>query len=222
MGILVVDDDPLTLHYVRDALTEAGYAPVVTGDPQEASHLIETRKPQLVVLDLVMPGMDGIELMKSIPELGDIPVIFLSAYGREETIATALEAGAADYIVKPFSPTELTARVRAALRKRTNPAPFLVADLAIDYEKRQVTVGGQPVRLTVTEYELLRVLSVNAGRVLTYESLVRQIWGEREDTEPVRTFVKKLRSKLGDAPAAPTYIFNERGVGYRMVAPDQR
>ena len=218
-GILVVDDDPLTLHYVRDALTAAGYAPAVTGDPREAAHLIETRRPQLVVLDLVLPGMDGIELMESIPELADIPVIFLSAYGREETIARALEAGAADYIVKPFSPTELTARVRAALRKRTKPDPFVVADLAIDYEKRHVTVAGQPVRLTVTEYELLRVLSVNAGRVLTYESLVRQIWGEREDTEPVRTFVKKLRGKLGDSPATPTYIFNERGVGYRMAAP---
>ena len=221
-SILVVDDDPLTLHYVRDALTTAGYAPSVTGDPQEMPRLIKTKEPQLVVLDLVLPGMDGIELMESIPELADIPVVFLSAYGREETIARALEAGAADYIVKPFSPTELTARVRAALRKRTRPDPFVVADLAIDYEKRRVTVGGRPVRLTVTEYELLRVLSVNAGRVMTYESLLRQIWGDREDTEPVRTFVKKLRGKLGDAPASPAYIFNERGVGYRMAAPDDR
>ena len=218
-SILVVDDDPLTLHYVRDALTTAGYAPSVTGDPQEVPRLIRTKKPQLVVLDLVLPGMDGIELMESVPELADVSVIFLSAYGREETIVRALEAGAADYIVKPFSPTELTARVRAALRKRTSPDSFVVADLAIDYEKRRVTVGGRPVRLTVTEYELLRVLSVNAGRVMAYESLLRQIWGEREDTEPVRTYVKKLRRKLGEAPASPTYIFNERGVGYRMAAP---
>ena len=223
-SILVVDDDPLTLHYVRDALTVAGYAPLVTGDPQEVPRLIKTEKPQLVVLDLVLPGVDGIELMESMPELADIPVVFLSAYGREETIARALEAGAADYIVKPFSPTELTARVRAALRKRSRPDPFVVADLAIDYDKRSVTVGGRPVRLTVTEYELLRVLSVNAGRVMTYESLLRRIWEDREvtDTEPVRTFVKKLRAKLGDAPARPRYIFNERGVGYRMVAPEDR
>ena len=223
-SILVVDDDPLTLHYVRDALTTAGYAPVVTGDPQEVSHLLSTEKPQLVVLDLVLPGMDGIELMESMPELADIPVVFLSAYGREETIARALEAGAADYIVKPFSPTELTARVRAALRKQSRPDPFVVADLAIDYDKRIVSVGGRQVRLTVTEYELLRVLSVNAGRVMTYESLLRRIWEDREitDTEPVRTFVKKLRAKLGDAPASPRYIFNERGVGYRMVAPEDR
>ena len=175
-----------------------------------------------MVLDLVLPGVDGIELMESIPELVDIPVVFLSAYGREETIARALEAGAADYIVKPFSPTELTARVRAALRKRSKPDPFVAADLAIDYDKRQVTVGGQQVRLTVKEYELLRVLSVNAGRVMTYESLLRRIWKDREDTEPVRTFVKKLRAKLGDVPASPRYIFNERGVGYRMVAPEDQ
>ena len=220
--ILVVDDDPLTLHYVRDALTAAGYAPSVTGDPQELPRLLRSKNPRLVVLDLVLPGMDGIELMESVPELADIPVIFLSAYGREETIVRALEAGAADYIVKPFSPPELTARVRAALRKRTRPDTFEVADLAIDYEKRRVTVGGRPVRLTVTEYELLRVLSVNAGRVMTYESLLSQIWPERGDTEPARTYVKKLRRKLGDVPASPTYIFNERGVGYRMAAPGDR
>jgi len=221
-GILVVDDDPLTLRYVRAALTAAGYAPSLTSDPLELPRLIRTVKPQLVVLDLVLPGMDGIELMKSVPELSEIPVIFLSAYGQDETVGRALEAGAVDYIVKPFSSTELTERVRAALRKRSRPAPFQVADLAIDYEKRRVTVGGRLVRLTVTEYELLRVLSGSAGQVLTYESLVRRIWGEREDTEPVRTFVKKLRGKLGDDPGSPTYIFNERGVGYRMAAPGDR
>ena len=221
-SILVVDDDPMTLRYVREALTAAGYAVSVTGDPQEVPQLIKTRKPQLVVLDLVLPGKDGIELLESIPELTDIPVIFLSAYGREETVVKALGAGAADYIVKPFSPTELTARVHAALRMRTRPDPFVVADLAIDYDKRRVTVGGQQVPLTLTEYELLRVLSVNAGRVMTYESLLRQIWGDRKDTEPVRTYVRKLRSKLGDAPTSPKYIFNERGVGYRMAAAEDQ
>ena len=116
--------------------------------------------------------------------------------------------------------SELTARIRAALRKRSRAEPFVVADLAIDYDKRRVTVGGKQVRLTPTEYELLRVFSVNAGRVLTYESLLRRIWGQREDTVPVRTYVKKLRRKLGDAPENRTYVFNERGVGYRMAAPD--
>ena len=223
-GILVVDDDPLTLRIVRDALTRAGYAPAVTGDPREVPRLVRRMKPELVLLDLMFPGLDGIALMESVPALADLPVIFISGYGRDETIARALEAGAADYIVKPFSPTELTARVRAALRTRTRPDPFLVADLAIDYERRRVTVGGRAVRLTVTEYELLRILSVNAGRVLTYESLLRQIWGDRvtDSSEPVRMFVKKLRGKLGDSSASPKYIFNERGVGYQMVAPGDR
>ena len=219
--ILVVDDDPLTLRFVRDALAEAGYAPHLTGDPREISGLVKTHQPQLVLLDLLLPGSDGIELMQSVPELSDLPVIFISAYGRDETVAKALQAGAADYIVKPFSPTELTARVQAALRRRAEPEPFLLGDLAIHYEQRRVTVAGRPVELTVTEYELLRLLSLNAGRVLTYETLLRQVWGGWDSTGAyrVRTFVKKLRRKLGDDSVSPAYILNERGVGYRIPKP---
>ena len=166
----------------------------------------------------MLPGTDGIELLQRLPELADVPVIFISAYGRDETVARALEAGAEDYIVKPFSPTELTARVGVALRKRLEPGPFVLGDLSIDRARRRVTVGGVPVRLTATEYELLRVLSVNAGHVTTYEALLRRVWGGRGYAQPqlVRAFVKKLRTKLGDDSTDPTYIFNERGVGYRM------
>ena len=221
--ILVVDDDPHTLHYVRDALAAAGYAPFVTGDPEEARHLVRTKHPHLVLLDLLLPTGDGIELLENVPELADLPVIFISGYGRDETIARALDAGAADYIVKPFSPTELTARVRAALRRQAEPEPFLLRDLAIDYEQRRVTVAGRAVSLTVKEYELLRVLSVNAGRVTTYDALLRQVWATRDEGDPdlVRTFVKKLRRKLGDDAASPAYLFNERGVGYRMPRPGE-
>ncbi len=219
--ILVVDDDPQMLRYVREALLVAGYAPLVTGDPRALSDVIRKERPRLVLLDLMLPGTDGIELMEGVPELADQPVIFISGYGRDETIARALELGAADYIVKPFSPTELTARVRAALRKEDEAEPFVLGDLTIRYEQREVTIAGRPVRLTVTEYELLRVLSLNAGRVSTYDMLVRQVWGERatDDTKLVRTFIKKLRSKLGDDAARPTYILTERGVGYRMTGP---
>ena len=223
--ILVVDDDPQTLRYVRDALTAAGYSPLVTGDPQEVSGLIKSKKPRLVLLDLILPGIDGIELMERVPEMADLPVLFISGYGRDETIARALEAGASDYIVKPFSPTELTARVRAALRRRDEPPePFRLGDLAIHYEERRVTVAGRPVHLTTTEYKLLCVLSVNAGRVMTYDSLLRQVWSREDsgDVRPVRAFVKILRRKLGDDAANPTYIFNERRVGYRMVRPGGR
>ena len=219
--VLVVDDDPETLRYVRDALAAAGYAPLVTGDPKEVSRLIRTKRPHLVLLDLMLPGTDGIELMQRVPELADLPVIFISGYGRDETVARALEAGAADYIVKPFSPTELTARVGAALRRRADPEPFALGDLSIDYDRRLVTVAGRAVRLTPIEYDLLRVLSVNAGRVVTYATLQRQVWGngDNSNTASVRDFVKKIRRKLGDDAATPAYIANERGVGYRMPEP---
>ena len=220
--ILVVDDDPQMLRVVRDALAAAGYAPLVTGAPEELPRLVRAQKPALVLLDLMLPGPDGIELMATVPELADLPVIFISAYGRDETVARALAAGAADYIVKPFSPTELTARVGAALRKRAEPEPFVRGDLVIDYERRRVSVAGRPARLTATEFDLLRLLSLNAGRIMTGESLLHQVWGKHgEDTDPVRSFVRKLRAKLGDSATNPVYIFNERGVGYRMARPDE-
>ena len=220
--VLVVDDDPLMLRFVRDALATAGYAAVMTGDPQELSHLIRTEQPELVVLDLILPGTDGIELMERTPELADLPVIFISGYRRDETIAKALERGAADYIVKPFSPTELVARVRAALRGQGQAKPFVLDGLRIDYDQRRVTMAGRKVKLTAREYELLRVLSRNAGRVVTYNRLLRQVWGRRGggNAGPVRTFAKKLRQKLGDDAADPAYILTERGVGYRMPMPD--
>ena len=221
--ILVVDDDPQTLRYVRDALTQAGYAPLATGDHRDLAHIIGTEKPALVLLDLMLPGTDGIALMAQVPELADLPVIFISGYRRDETIARALEAGAADYIVKPFSPTELAARVRAALRGRAEPEPFVLGDLAIDYARRRVTVAGNPVELTATEFELLRVLSQAGDRVSTYDAIRRQVWRERNHGNPklVRAFVKKLREKLGDDPNAQAWIVTARGAGYRMARPDE-
>jgi len=193
----------------------------VTGEPGELAQIIRSEKPRLVLLDLVLPGQNGIELMESVPELSDLPVIFISGYGRDETVAAALESGAADYIVKPFSPTELVARVRAALRRHEDPAPFVLGELAIDFDRRRVTVGGEPVELTATEYELLRVLALNAGRAMTYDTLLRRVWSSRNgvDANLVRIFVRNLRRKLGDDAANPEYIFNERGVGYRMAEP---
>ena len=221
--VLVVDDDPRMLRFVRDALAQAGYAPLTTADPEELPRIVRCESPCLVLLDLMLPGADGIDLMETLPELADVPVIFISAYGRDETIARALERGAADYLVKPFSATELTARIQAALRKRAGPETFALGELAIDYEARRVTVGDRPVRLTATEYELLRLLSLNAGRVSTYESLIRRLWSGRDPGDPdrVRTFIKQLRRKLGDDPARPTWILNERGVGYRVPRPEE-
>ncbi len=223
--ILAVDDDPRALKYVRDALSKAGYSPIVTGDPQDVPRLLEEEKPHLVLLDLMLPGSDGIDLMKDILETADVPVIFLSVYGQEEVVARAFDMGAADYVVKPFSPTELAARIRAALRKRASPGwadplvPYSLGDLSIDYAGRRVTLAGRPVQVTATEYELLYWLSAAAGRVLTHDQLLRAIWGPERTGEPwlVRNVVKRLRRKLRDAADNPTYIFTEPRVGYRMA-----
>ena len=219
--VLAVDDDPQALRYVRDALASAGYTPVVTGDPGEALRLVDEEKPDLVLLDLMLPGTDGIELMKDILAAGDVPVIFVSAYGRDELIAKAFDMGAVDYVVKPFSPTELAARIRAALRKRaaSEPSePYVLGDLTIDYAGRRVTLAGRPLPLIAMEYRLLAELSANAGRLLTYEHLLERVWGQRGsgDVRPMRTIVSKLRRKLGDDADNPTYIFTEPRVGYRM------
>ena len=222
--VLAVDDDPQTLRYVRDALTNAGYAPIVTGDPQKATSLVRANDPGLVLLDLMLPGTDGMELMKEIREVSDVPVIFLSVNGQEEIIARAFENGADDYVVKPFSPTELVARIKAALRKREAPEwaepsePYVFGELTIDYAERRVTLAGRPVQLTAIEYGLLFELSANAGRVMTYDRLLQRVWGLRGSGDPrrVRTAAKQLRRKLGDDANNPTYILNEHRVGYRM------
>ena len=224
--VLAVDDDPQALRYVRDALASAGYTPVVTGDPEEALRLVGEEKPDLVLLDLMLPGTDGIELMKDILTAGDVPVIFLSAYGRDELIARAFDMGAVDYVVKPFSPTELSARIRAALRKRaaSEPSePYVLGDLTIDYAERRVTLAGRPLPLIAMEYRLLAELSANAGRLLTHEHLLERVWGEKSsgDVRPMRTIVSKLRRKLGDDADNPTYIFTEPRVGYRMPKGEQ-
>ena len=228
--VLVVDDDPQMLRYVRGALSKAGYAPVVTGDPQEVLRLIDEEEPHLVLLDLLLPGTDGIALMQRILARTDVPVIFLSEYRQDDVIARAFELGAVDYVVKPFSPTELVARVSAALRRSAGPGgtyptePFVLDALRVDYDSRAVTVAGSPVRLTATEYRLLAELSVNAGRVLTYEHLLQRVWRSERvgDLRPMRTVVRNLRSKLGDNAHNPNYIFTEPRVGYRMRGPDDR
>lgn len=221
---MVVVDDPQTLHHVRHALEDAGFKTVVTGDPRDVPRLIEANRPHLVPLDLVLPGKDGIELMEDIPVLRELPVIFISAYGREETVVRALERGASDYVVKPFSPAELVARVKSALRGRTaRPHPFVLGDLVIDHEERRVTVAGRQVELTSMEYDLLHELSLNAGRVLTHDTLLRRVWARpaNADVRLLRAFVKQLRRKLADDPASPSYIFTVRGVGYRMARAGQ-
>ena len=220
--VLAVDDDPHALRQLREALASAGYEPITTAEPGNVPRLLETRRPALALLDLVLPGTDGIELMRTLPGLADLPVILVSAYGEGDTIARALEAGAADYIVKPFSTAELAARVALALRRQSPPALFRVGELAFDRAKRRVTLAGRPLRLTRTEYRLLHALVLDAGGVATYETLMRRIWGEQGggNMEALRSAVAKLRRKLGDDARKPRYVIGERGLGYRMPEPD--
>ena len=224
--VLVVDDDPVVLRSVRETLSGAGFRPVVTADPKEALALVAEHSPRLALLDLLLPEQDGVDLMADILAASRIPVIFLSAYGREELVDGVLEQGATDYIVKPFSPTELVARVRAALRRsgeaqRLAPEePFVLGDLSIDYATRRVTVSGRPAPLTPTEFDLLATLAMEAGRVVPHDRLLRRAWspGKPGNLHVLRTHLKHLRRKLGDDAGNPTYIFAEPRVGYRMPA----
>ena len=226
--VMVVEDDPQALRYVQHVLTREGYAPITTSDPADVPRLIAYERPHLVLLDLVLSGSDGFELMNTIHKTADIPVIFMSAYGHDDNIAKALDMGAADYMVRPFSPTELAARIRAALRKPLTPfsdeptEPYDTAGLRIDYARRRAAVDGQPVDLTATEYAVLYELAAHAPRVLTHNELLQRAWGPERVGEPwlLRDIVMRIRHKLGDNADNPSYIFTEPRVGYRMTTAD--
>ncbi len=222
--ILVVDDDPQTLRYVRRVLADAGYNPVVIADPEEVILAMEETPPDLALLDMVLPDTDGIAVMRDVLSVADVPVIFISAYGRDPVVARAFEAGADDYVVKPFSPTELVARVRSALRRRAGsyqsqaPEPYAYGDLYIDYAERRVTLAGRVVQLRAKEYQLLYELSVNAGGVVTHDELLRRIWGAKrpDNLRALRTHLSQIRRKIGEDASNPTYFFAEPRIGYRM------
>ena len=230
LRILAVDDDPQTLRSMRDALAEEDIEPVVTGDPEAVRLLIAEHRPHLVLLDLMLPGTDGMELMQEVPELRDLPVIFVSAYGGDQRVAKALELGADDYIVKPFSPTELIARIKTVLRRSAGgsagrPQPAGTSswgELTIDYAEQLVTLGGRPLELTYLERRMLFELSLRAGEVQSHAELLPRVWGPAHSgrSGAVRTLIKQLRRKLGDDADDPTWIFNVPRLGYRMPRPD--
>ena len=238
--VLAIDDDPRALKRVRDALTDAGYEPTVSGDPAQVMPLIAEFDPHVVLLDLMLPGTDGIELMHEVVAACGAPVIFLSAYSREDVVASALEAGAADYIIKPFSPTELAARITAALRGRTPSRPvaprispdaspeapdhgrFELGGLSIDFQAQLVSTADGIVELAPVEYRLLVELAANAGTLMTHDRLIANVWGPGSggDANRLRTAIKNVRRKIGDDARHPRYIFTASRIGYRMVSPD--
>ncbi|MEE9198827.1 MAG: ATP-binding protein, partial [Dehalococcoidia bacterium] len=228
--ILVVDDEPQVLRFLRRSLDEAGYQPIVTNDPSQVTRLMEVEEPDLVLLDLVLPGTNGFDLLQRIREFTGVPVIILTAQDESEDAVRALKLGADDYMTKPFSPSELLARIEAVLRRRVLPdltevrPPFELEDLSVNFAERTVAVGGQPVSLSATEYKLLYELATNAGRVLTHDQILHRVWGPEYsgEAELVRSFIRNLRRKLGDDARKPRYIFTEPQVGYRIPRPNRQ
>ncbi len=225
--VLVAVDDPRVLMFARSSLSRAGYTPFISFGLEDIDRLLEEEAPHVLLLDLSTSGSRGFELMRRVTEAHGVPTIVLSGQESDDHIVRAFEAGASDYIVKPFSPSELVARIKASLRKRAaanregaTPA-FKLGALNIDRETRTVSIGAKPVQLTPTEFNVLDALASSAGRVVTREELLHRVWGSEyvHEVQILRTYVKTLRHKLGDSVRTPKYIFTEHGVGYRMPKP---
>jgi two-component system KDP operon response regulator KdpE len=225
--ILVVDDEPKIRMFIRANLEARDYEVHLAQDGAEAVEMAARLMPDVIVLDVNMPRMDGIEACKRIREWSNVPIIILSVREDEKDKVRALNEGADDYVTKPFGIEELLARIRVALRHvgavTTAPTPiFTAGDLEVDLAKRVVKLRGKAVRLTRTEYELLAYLVSNHGKVLTHRELLNNVWGPEygDEAEYVRVFVNQLRHKIEDDPSNPQYILTEPRVGYRFVKPD--
>lgn len=221
--ILVVDDEPQIRRLLRTSLGAHQYQVLEAASGQEALSKAVEERPDLLILDLGLPDMDGLDVVARLREWSDVPVIVLSVRDREAEKVEALDRGADDYVTKPFGMSELLARIRATLRHRlqteVETPVFQSGELCVDLARRAVTVGGQEVRLTPKEYDVLRVLVTHAGKVLTHQQLLRQVWGPgyEQETHYLRVHIGQLRRKIEPAPAQPRYILTESGVGYRLV-----
>lgn len=224
--VLVVDDEPRIRMFIRANLEARGYEVYLAQDGTEAVEMAGRVDPDVIVLDVNMPRMDGIEACRRIREWADMPIIILSVREDEKDKVKALDEGADDYVTKPFGIEELLARIRVALRHSAGAAPatplFTAGDLEVDFSKRVVKRQGQIVKLTRTEYELLAYLVSHHGKVLTHKELLRNVWGPEygEESEYVRVFIRQLRSKIEDDPSNPKFIVTEPRIGYRFVKPD--
>lgn len=224
--ILVVDDEPQIHRFLRPSLTAAGYEVVEAATGAEALKAVATQAPDLVILDLGLPDMDGKDVIASLRGWSDIPIVILSARDRESEKIAALDLGADDYIEKPFGIGELTARIRTALRHRGRrdaiPTVMDIDGLIIDPVKRLVSRGGETVHLTPKEYDLLLLLARHAGRVVTHRTLLTSVWGPAhgDDLHYLRVFIGQLRQKIEHDPTQPRIVRTEPGVGYRMAEPE--
>jgi two-component system KDP operon response regulator KdpE len=227
--ILVVDDEPKLVRLVREVLTGTGYAVMSTGRGEDAIQMAALEQPDLIVLDLVLSGAtDGYEVARRIREFSDVPIIMLTAKARESDLLRGFDAGADDYLTKPFSSHELLVRIRALLKRTRRETVGSVrseincGDLRIDLARHRVTRGEQEIRLTPTEYDLLRTLAEHANQVMLHEQLLTAVWGTeyRDDLDYLRAYIRYLRQKIEPDPAKPKLIVTNPGVGYMLVCPE--
>jgi two-component system KDP operon response regulator KdpE len=222
--VVLIEDDPQIRRFLRAALTGQGYRLYEATTGAEGLVEVGSRQPDVVIIDLGLPDMDGLEVIQRVREWSKVPLIVLSARGQERDKVTALDAGADDYVSKPFGVGEVLARIRVALRHSAWAAPgdqgsFTVGELAVDLTRRQVFVGGNEIHLTPIEYKLLTTLVRHAGKVVTHRQLLREVWGpsQTEQAHYVRVYMAHLRHKLEAEPTRPRYLLTEPGVGYRLA-----
>lgn len=226
--VLIVEDDTGICNVLTAVLSTSGYETITAATAREADTLIRSHCPDLVLLDLGLPDRDGLEVIRAVRGWSGMPIVVVSARSQEADKVAALDAGADDYIVKPFGSEELLARIRTALRHARSAGAssdiartgiLRVGGLAIDYDRRQVTVDGAPVHLTPNEFKILALLGRNTGRVLTYDAIIRELWGPgtQGDNQILRVNMANIRRKIEQNPAEPRYVFTEAGVGYRMA-----
>lgn len=223
--VLVVDDENAIRRYLHTALTAQGFTVYEAGNGEEAVHGVINNRPDIIILDLGLPDFDGIEVTRRLREWSQIPIIILSVREAENDKIAALDAGADDYLTKPFSTGELMARMRVVRRRlasRSDEPILQVDNLKMDLSRRLVTVGDKEISLTPTEYEILRLLLQNVGKVLTHRQLLRQVWGTAYESEMhlLRVNISNLRRKIEPDPARPHYLVTEAGVGYRLRVQD--
>jgi two-component system KDP operon response regulator KdpE len=221
--VLVVDDEPQILRALQLKLNGAGYTVDTAATASEARIKASMRPPEAIILDVLLPDGRGTDVCRELRSWSEVPILVLSAVGEEQEKIAALDAGADDYVTKPFSGDELLARLRAALR-RTRPStqPVVeVGDLRIDLDRRHVTMDGEEIQLTPIEYDLLRLLAENEGKLMTHPTILREIWGPAyaEESNYLHVYVSHVRRKIEPDPARPRYILNQPGVGYRLVDP---
>jgi two-component system KDP operon response regulator KdpE len=225
LRILVVDDEPPIRRFLRTSFTAQGYETVEAEDVSSAVRMLRAEEPDVVVLDLGLPKQDGFDFIRMVRETAlTVPIVVLSSRTDEAGKVRALDMGADDYLTKPFGTDELLARIRVAVRHRLHQqgehGHFEAGDLAVDLVRRIVTVRGVEVKLTPREYDLLRVLTAHAGKVLTHRFILRDVWGGEGEVQYLRIYIRALRQKIERDPERPQLILTEQGVGYRLRAPD--